>query len=128
MSEDVKDISKRLAELEESEGKRRPSRSKMRRPSPALAAAGILGISALGVAAILAFRPDAEQPMDTASPAEFQTAGQGFGTMSPSDQQIEPAREQVEPLPVGPSAADQTLLDALAALDRKSTRLNSSHG
>ena len=116
MSEDVKDISKRLAELEESEGKRRPSRSKMRRPSPALAAAGILGISALGVAAILAFRPDAEQPMDTASPAEFQTAGQGFGSMSPSDQQIEPARERVEPLPVGPSAADQTLLDALAAL------------
>ena len=114
MSEDVSDISKRLAELEESEGKRRPSKAKLRRPSPAIAVAGILGISALGVAALLAFTSEAEQQMDTASPDEFQSEGEGFGSMAMTKQQELPAPEAVEP--AEPSEADQTLLDALAAL------------
>lgn len=113
MTEDVKDIAKRLAELEESEGKR-PKRGPHRRPSPALAVAGIVGIAALSTAAYLALRPQAELPLGTASPDEFQTEGAGYGTMPVAASEEPAVATPAEPLP--PAPADQALLDALAAL------------
>jgi type IV secretion system protein VirB10 len=106
---DQPDLEKRLAALEGSS-----SSSAQNRPSMKVAAAGIIGIAAIGGFAYLALQPTVDVPLPTAQPEEFQSEGEGFGDIAPfvppppPDPEVQIVETQVEP--------NAELLSQLAAL------------
>jgi len=90
---DEKDLEERLAALEAG-GESGP---KKERPSPKVALAGVGAIAAIGLIAYLALPSDeAENPLPTAQPAEFQEEGDGFGAIEPFVPPAPPEPEVVE--------------------------------
>ncbi|TDX24755.1 TrbI/VirB10 family protein [Rhodovulum visakhapatnamense] len=108
MSQDTEDLSARLAALEATGDKKRGAA----RPSPLAAILGVAGIVAVGGLAWAALQPSPEAPLPTAAPEEFQTAGSGFGDLSPMPV-AEPAPPPAE---TGPSASELALMESLATL------------
>lgn len=110
MSGEPDGLSARLAAIEASTGKRKT------RPRPSLFTAllGSAAILTIGVLAWMLLQPKADPVMPTAAAEEFQTAGSGFGEFLPTTAPA-PA-PSAEPVPEGPSAAEQELRETLAAL------------
>lgn len=107
------DLAARLATFEASTGKRNTRR-------PTLATA-LLASAALVTVGGLAWRMTAPAPepvMPTAAAEEFQTAGSAFGELIPAPlpEPVPATVPTVVPVPDGPSATEQELRDALAAL------------
>lgn len=108
MSQDTEDLAARLAALEATGDKKRGGA----RPSPLTAILGVAGIVAVGGLAWAALQPSPEAPLPTAAPEEFQTAGSGFGDLSPM-----PVVESAPPpAETGPSASELALMESLATL------------
>lgn len=113
---DQPDLEKRLAALEGSS-----SSSAQNRPSMKVAAAGIIGIAAIGGFAYLALQPTVDVPLPTAQPEEFQSEGEGFGDIAPfvppplPDPEVQIVETQVEPNAelLAQLAALQTQIEAL---------------
>lgn len=108
MSQDTEDLAARLAALEATGEKKRGTA----RPSPLAAILGVAGIVAAGGLAWAALQPSPEAPLPTAAPEEFQTAGSGFGDLTPMPV-AEPAPPPAE---TGPTASELALMDSLATL------------
>ena len=113
---DQPDLEKRLAALEGSS-----SSTARKRPSMKVAAAGIIGIAAIGGFAYLALQPTVDVPLPTAQPEEFQSEGEGFGDIAPfvppppPDPEVQIVETQVEPNAelLAQLAALQTQIEAL---------------
>jgi type IV secretion system protein VirB10 len=108
MSQDTEDLAARLKALEGTTNKKRGAA----RPSPLTTILGVAGIVAVGGLAWAALQPSPEAPLPTAAPEEFQTAGSGFGDLTPMPV-AEPAPHPVE---TGPSASELALMESLATL------------
>lgn len=108
---DNADLEKRLADLEAGSG---GATAQKKRPSPLAALGGIAAIAGLGGFAYLSLQADADTPLPTAQPAEFQAEGQGFGTIEPF---VPPAAPEPEiRLVEQASEPNAELLTQLAAL------------
>lgn len=106
MSE-VDELRKRLDELEGGSGG-----GGRKRPSALAAIGGVGAIAAIGGLAWISLQDEPEVPMPTAAPEEFQSEGDGFGTIDPFVPPAPPEPEVVE-VEAQPNAE---LLEQLAAL------------
>ncbi len=109
---DQADLERRLKDLEDSGGGQAKAR---KRPSGVAAAAGILGIVAVGGVFYILSQDEETPSLPTAQPDEFQTDGGGFGTIEPF---VPPPPPEPEVRIVETPAAEPNaeLLEQLAAL------------
>ncbi|MEM7644830.1 MAG: hypothetical protein AAF366_20270 [Pseudomonadota bacterium] len=105
-------IEQRLKDLEagQDDGRRGGDR-----PNPLVAILGILLLCGVGAAAYLALQEEAEIPMPTATPDEFQTDGSDFGDVEPTFPAPTPA-PQVEIVEAPTPEPNAELLAQLEAL------------
>ena len=113
---DEAELERRLKELEEGNDTKTKERS---RPSALAAAAGVLGIIAVAGVFYLLTQDDEAPSLPTAQPDEFQSEGDGFGTIEPYEPAPTPEPEVriVEaPAPAPVPDANAELLAQLASL------------
>jgi type IV secretion system protein VirB10 len=86
-----------------------------RRPNPVIALLGIGAICGLGAVAYLAVQSEAEPPLETAQPSEFQDGGSSYGAMQPYAPPAEP-EPQVVVMQTPPPEPDADLLAEIERL------------